>query len=84
MLQWSTAWEKGVLEVVVKQAADGGHVDVSEARKPAREVGGVVVRPEETPELAVEDVLRLCPVRSTQSYHQGLVSSEAEKETRLK
>lgn len=35
MLQGSAAREKGVLEVVVEQAADGGHVDVSEAREPA-------------------------------------------------
>lgn len=37
-----------------------------------------MVRPEETPKLAVEDVLCLRPVRSTQSYHQGEVIRQAE------
>lgn len=46
-----------MLEVVVEQAADGGHVDVCEAGESPREVGGVVVRAEEAPELRVEDVL---------------------------
>lgn len=35
VLQRSAAREKGVLEVVVEQAANGGHVDVSEARQSA-------------------------------------------------
>lgn len=35
VLQGSTAREKGMLEVVVEQAADGGHVDVSKARESA-------------------------------------------------
>lgn len=61
VLQWGAPGEEGVLEVVVEQAADGGHVDVGEAREAAGEVGGVVVRPEETPELSVEDVLCLRP-----------------------
>lgn len=30
VLQRGTAGEEGVLQVVVEQAADGGHVDVSE------------------------------------------------------
>lgn len=63
MLQGRASREEGVLQVVVEQAADGGHVDVGEAREAAREVGGVVVRPEEAPELAVEDVLGLSSVR---------------------
>lgn len=63
MLQRRASREEGVLQVVVEQAADGGHVDVGEAREAAREVGGVVVRPEEAPELAVEDVLGLSSVR---------------------
>lgn len=63
MLQGGAAREEGVLEVVVEQAADGGHVDVRKARESAGEVGGVVVRPEETPKLNVEDVLRLRPHR---------------------
>lgn len=62
MLQRRASREEGVLQVVVEQAADGGHVDVGEAREAAREVGGVVVRPEEAPELAVEDVLGLSSV----------------------
>ena len=75
VLQGSTAGEEGVLEVVVEQAADGGHVDVSEAGEAAGEVGGVVVRPEETPELTVEDVLRLRPVMKTHSHQRGEVRS---------
>lgn len=35
VLQRSAAREKGVLEVVVEQTADGGHVDVSKARQSA-------------------------------------------------
>lgn len=35
VLQRRAAREKGVLEVVVEQAADGGHVDVSKARQSA-------------------------------------------------
>lgn len=35
VLQGGAAREKGVLEVVVEQAADGGHVDVSETRESA-------------------------------------------------
>jgi len=35
VLQGSAPREKGVLEVVVEQAADGGHVDVRKARQPA-------------------------------------------------
>lgn len=61
VLQRSAAREEGVLEVIVEQAANGGHVDISKARESAGEVGGVVVRPEETPELSVEDVLCLWP-----------------------
>lgn len=52
-----------MLQVVVEQAADGGHVDVSKAGEAAREVRGVVVRPKEAPELAVENVLGLSSVR---------------------
>lgn len=61
VLQGGPAREEGVLEVVVEHAADGRHVDVSEARQAAGEVGGVVVGPEEAPELPVEDVLCLRP-----------------------
>lgn len=64
MLQGGPAREEGVLEVVVEHAADGRHVDVSKARETAREVSGVVVGPEETPELPVEDVLCLHPART--------------------
>lgn len=67
MLQRGTPREKGVLEVIVEQAADGGHVDVSKAGESAGEIGGVVVRPEETPELSVKDVLRLRPATDTYS-----------------
>lgn len=35
MLQRGAAREKGVLEVVVEQATDGGHVDVGKARQSA-------------------------------------------------
>lgn len=73
MLQGGAAGEEGVLEVVVEQTADGGHVDVGKARETAGEVGGVVVRPEETPKLTVEDVLRLSPARDTHSHHQDEV-----------
>lgn len=59
VLQRSTAREEGVLEVIVEQAANGGHVDVSKAWETAGEVGGIVVRPEETPKLSIEDVLCL-------------------------
>lgn len=69
MLQGSAPREEGVLEVVVEQAADGGHVDVGKAWETTWEVGGVVVRPEETPELTVEDVLCLCPTSNTHSQH---------------
>lgn len=64
VLQGGPAREEGVLEVVVEQAADGGHVDVSKARETTREVSGVVVGPEETPELPVEDILCLHPTRT--------------------
>ena len=59
MLQRSATREKRVLEAVVEQAADGGHVDVCEARESTGEVGGVVVRTKEASELSVEEVLRL-------------------------
>lgn len=72
MLQGGATREEGVLEVVVEQTADGGHVDVGKAREAAGEVGGVVVRPEETPKLTVEDVLGLSPARDTHSHHQDL------------
>lgn len=65
VLQGGPPREEGVLEVVVEHAADGGHVDVSKARKATGEVSGVVVGPEETPELPVEDILRLRPARRT-------------------
>lgn len=64
VLQGGPAREKGVLEVVVEHAADGGHVDVSKARETTREVSGVVVGPEETPKLPVEDVLCVHPART--------------------
>lgn len=57
MLQRSEAREESVLEVVVEQAADGGHVDVGEAGESTGEVGGVVIRAKEAPELWVEDLL---------------------------
>lgn len=57
MLQGSEAREESVLEVVVEQAADGGHVDVSEAGESTGEVGGVVIRAKEAPKLWVEDLL---------------------------
>lgn len=65
VLQGGPAREEGVLEVVVEHAADGGHVDVSKARKATGEVSGVVVGPEKTPELPVEDILGLRPARRT-------------------
>lgn len=57
MLQRSASGEEGVLQVVVQQAADGGHVDVRKAREAAGEIGGVVVGTEEAPKLRVENVL---------------------------
>ncbi len=72
VLQGSAAREEGVMEVVIEQTADGGHVDVSEAWQAAWEVGGVVVRPEETPKLTVEDVLRLRPAMKTQDEARHL------------
>lgn len=68
VLQRSTAREKGVLEVVVEETADGGHVDVCKARQSAREVSGVVVCSEQTPKLCIEDVLCLWPAIKTHSY----------------
>lgn len=59
VLQGGAAREEGVLEVVVEHAADGGHVDVSEARETTGEVRGVVVGPEKAAELPVEDILCL-------------------------
>lgn len=35
VLQWVAARKKRVLEVIVEEAADGGHVDVSKARESA-------------------------------------------------
>ncbi|KAG7221106.1 hypothetical protein INR49_017547 [Caranx melampygus] len=45
VLQGSTAGKKGVLEVVVEETADGGHVDVSKARQSARELRDDGTRP---------------------------------------
>lgn len=70
VLQGGPAREEGVLEFVVEYAADGGHVDVSEARKATGEVSGVVVGPEKTPELPVEDILCLRPARKDTLIHQ--------------
>lgn len=57
MLQWSASGEEGVLQVIVEEAADGGHVDVRKAREASGEIGGVVVSAEEAPKLAIENVL---------------------------
>lgn len=65
VLQGIAAGKKGVLEVVVEQAADGRHVDVSEAGQAAGEIRWVVIGPEETPKLSVEDVFCLWPVFET-------------------
>lgn len=64
VLQGRPAREEGVLEVIVEHAADGGHVDVSKAGETTREVRGVVVGPEETAKLPVEDILCLHPART--------------------
>lgn len=68
VLQGGPAREEGVLQVVVEHAADGRHVDVSKARKATGEVSGVVVGPEKTPELPVEDILCLRPAGRTHRY----------------
>lgn len=78
MLQRCASWEEGVLQVVVEQATDGGHVDVGKAGEAAREVGGVVVRSEKAPELAVEDVLGLSSVRGGKVWTALLRASTAE------
>lgn len=71
VLQGGPAREEGVLEVVVEHAADGGHVDVSKAREATGEVSGVVVGPEKTPELPVEDILCLRPARTHRYINTG-------------
>lgn len=61
VLKWCAAWIEGVLQVVVEQAAEGGHVDVRKTREAAGEICRVVIGAEQTPELTVEHVLRLRP-----------------------
>ena len=63
--QCGAAGVEGVVEGVVEQAGDGGHVHVSESVESAGEVGGVVVGAEQTPKLRVEDVLCDHPAMTT-------------------
>lgn len=66
VLKWCAARIERVLQVVVEQAANGGHVDVRKAREAAGEICRVVKRAEQTTELAVEHVLCLGPATSRQ------------------
>lgn len=61
MLQWGAPWVKGVVEVIVEQAAEGGHVDVGEAAEAAGEIRGVVAGAKDAAKLRVEEVLGKCP-----------------------
>lgn len=61
-----------MLQVVVEQAANGGHVDVRKAREATGEIGRVVVCAEQAAELTVEHVLCLRPATSrAHSYSHG-------------
>lgn len=57
MLQRRATGVEGVREVVVQQAADGGHVEIGETAEAAGKVGGVVTGAEDASELRVEQVL---------------------------
>lgn len=53
-----------MLQVVVEQAANGGHVDVRKAREATGEICRVVICAEKTAELTIEHVLCPRPVTS--------------------
>jgi len=57
VLQGGAAGVESVLEVIIQETADGGHVDVRETRESPGEVRGVVTRSEDAAELRVEHVL---------------------------
>ena len=54
---------EGVVCRIVQHVGEAGHVDVSEARQAAEEVGGVVVRAEQAAELGVEHRLGKHPAK---------------------
>ena len=53
--------EEGVAERVSAEVRDPGGVDVGEAEQPPREVGRVLVRPEDGPEARVAALLQEAP-----------------------
>lgn len=55
MLQGSPPGVECVVDIVVQEAAQGRHVDVSEPRQAPQEVGRVLVCAEQAPELGVEE-----------------------------
>lgn len=54
VLQRGAAWVEGVRRVVVQETAEGGHVEVGEARQASGEVRGIVARSKDAAELRVE------------------------------
>lgn len=71
VLQRGAAGVEGVGEVIIQQAADGGHVDVWETTQASGEVSGVVTRPEYAAKLRVEQVLHHHPAKITRMIFQS-------------
>lgn len=69
-----------VLQVVVEQAANRGHVDVCKAREAAGEICRVVIRAEQAAKLTVEHVLRLRPATSRARRYSHGENGEFKKE----
>lgn len=63
VLQRCTPRVEGEIDVVVQQAADGGHVDIREPHQPSGEVRGIVEGAEDASKLGVEQVLCQRPER---------------------
>lgn len=63
MLQWGTSWIKSVVEVIVQQTTERGHVDIWEAAQAAWEICGVVACAKNATKLRIKQVLGECSER---------------------
>lgn len=63
MLQRSASWVERVREIVVEEAADGGHVEIGKTAQSAGKVGWIVARTEDAAKLGVKQVFGDSPVK---------------------
>ena len=74
VLQWGPPGVEGVADVVVQQAAQGRHVDVSEPRQAPQEVRGVLVCAEQASKLGIEETFGHFPEEGREEQSNSVIS----------